>query len=113
MPVSCITLVQPVHFALAVADLALAIARQVAQRADRLRRHQAGPQQPGLEQLAEPLRVHNIGLAARDLLNATRVDQQAREAILQHRPHRLPIHAGGLHRDLVNLVRLQPVAQRE
>jgi hypothetical protein len=41
------------------------------------------------------------------------VDQQAREAILEHRPHRLPVDAGGLHRDLVDRVRLEPVAQRQ
>src|ERR671914_2142436 len=35
-------LVQAVQLALAVADLALAVAREVAQRAHRLRRHQAG-----------------------------------------------------------------------
>jgi hypothetical protein len=52
-------------------------------------------------------------LPAGDLLDVSRVDQQARKAILQHRPHRLPIHAGGLHRDLHDLVRLQPIAKRQ
>jgi hypothetical protein len=48
-------LVQPVHLALEIADLALAIPGQVAQRPHRLRWHQARPQQPGLQQLAKPL----------------------------------------------------------
>jgi hypothetical protein len=41
------------------------------------------------------------------------VDQQAIEAVLQQRPDRLPVHAGGLHRDALDPVRFQPVAQRE
>ena len=41
-------LVQPVGLALALLDLRLAIARQVAQLADRLGRHEARAQQPGL-----------------------------------------------------------------
>ena len=62
-------LVQPRGLALAVVDLRLAIAGQVPQRADRLGRHEARPQQPGLQQLAQPLRVLDVGLASRDLLH--------------------------------------------
>lgn len=50
-------LVQPAGLPLPVTDLRLAIARQVAQRADRLGRHQAAAQQAGLSQPANPLRV--------------------------------------------------------
>ena len=35
------------------------------------------------------------------------------EAVLQDRPHRLPIDAGGLHRDLRHAMRLQPVGERK
>jgi hypothetical protein len=45
-------LVQARGLALAVVDLRLAIAGQIAQRADRLWRHQARPEQPGLDELA-------------------------------------------------------------
>ena len=41
------------------------------------------------------------------------VDEHQLKAILEHRPHRLPINAGGLHRDLPDPQRLQPVAQRQ
>ena len=92
---------------------ALAVARQVAQRADRLGRHEAGAQQPGLQQLAQPGRVGDVGLAARDLLDVAGVDEQALELVLEDRPHRLPVDAGGLHRHLRHAVRLQPVAQRQ
>ena len=73
-------LVQPVGLALTLADLRLAIARQIAQRADRLGRHEAGPQQPGLQQLAQPRGVRDVGLAAGDLLDVAGVDQQQLEA---------------------------------
>src|SRR6266536_242084 len=79
-------LVQPVGLALALPDLRLAVAGQVAQGADRLRRHEARLQQHGLEQLAEPGRVGNVGLAAGHLLDMTRVDEQAVELVLQDRP---------------------------
>jgi uncharacterized protein (DUF3084 family) len=39
------------------------------------------------------------------------VDQRQREAVFQHRPHRLPIDARDLHRDLTRTERLQPIAQ--
>jgi hypothetical protein len=72
-------LVQPVHLALAVADLALAVARQIPERPDRVRRYQTRSQQARLQQLAEPLGILDVCLAARDLLDMARVDQQAIE----------------------------------
>ena len=42
-----------------------------------------------------------------------RVDQQALELVLEDRPHRLPVHAGGLHRHVRDAMRRQPVAQRQ
>ena len=106
-------LVQPRGLALAVVDLRLAIPGQVAQRADRLGRHEARLQQAGLQQLAEPLRVLDVGLASGDLLDVPGVDEHQLEAVLEHRPHRLPVHAGRLHRDLLDPERLKPVAQRQ
>jgi len=41
------------------------------------------------------------------------VDERQLEAVLQHRPDRLPVHAGGLHRDLPHPERLHPVTQRQ
>ena len=104
---------QPVGLPRALLDLRLAIARQVTQRADRLGRHETRPQQPGLRQLTQPRRVGDVGLAARHLLDVAGVDQQQLELVLQDRPHRLPIHAGGLHRDLRDPVRCKPITQRQ
>jgi hypothetical protein len=106
-------LVQPGGLALAVLDLRLAVAGQVAERADRLGRHQAGAQQAGLQQLAQPLRVLDVGLAPGDLLDVPGVDQRQLEAVLEHRPDRLPVDAGRFHRDLLDGERLEPVPQRQ
>jgi len=69
--------------------------------------------QPRFEQLAQPGRVGNVGLATRDLLDVPGVDEQQLEIVLEHRPHRLPINAGRLHRDLRDPIGLEPVAQRQ
>jgi hypothetical protein len=59
-------LVQPVGLPRALLDLGLAIPREVPQRTDRLGRHEARFQQPGLRELTQPFGVLDIGLAARD-----------------------------------------------
>jgi hypothetical protein len=68
---------------------------------------------PRLGEPAQPRRVRDVGLAARDLLDVAGVDQQALEVVLEDRPRRLPIDAGGLHHHLLDLMRAQPVAQGE
>ena len=83
-------LVQPVGLPGALLDLRLAIPGQVPQRPDRLGRHEARPQQPGLGQLAQPGRVGDIGLATGDLLDVASVDKQQLELVLEDRPDRLP-----------------------
>src|SRR3990170_2377511 len=86
-------LVQPVSLALTLADLRLAVAGHVAQRPDRLRRHETAPQKPRLEQLAEPGGVGDVGFAARHLLDVAGVDEQTVELVLEDRPDRLPVDA--------------------
>ena len=81
-------------------DERLAVAGQVAQLADRLGRHEAGPQQAVLEQLAIHWRVLDVGLAAGHVLDVLGVDQQQLEAALQQVEDRLPVDAGRLHRDV-------------
>jgi len=105
--------VQPVRLPLALTDLRLAVASQVPQHPDRLRRHEAPLQQTRLQELTQPGGVRDIGLAARHLLDVTRIDKQTVELILEDRPDRLPIDAGRLHRHLRHPVRLRPVAQRQ
>jgi hypothetical protein len=113
MPASFERLVQPIDLARTLLDLRLAIARQVAQLPDRPGRHEACLEQPGLDQPAQPLGIRDVGLATGDLLDVARVDQHALEVVFEDRPRRLPVDAGGFHRDPLDPVRGQPVAQTE
>jgi len=106
-------LVQPVDLTRALLDLRLAIAREIPQPANRLGRHEARLEQPGLGKPAQPGGVRDVGLAARDRLDVARVDQQALKLVLQDRPRRLPIDARRFHHDLPRAMRAQPVTQRQ
>ena len=46
----------------------------------------ASAQQAGLERLAQPLCVLDVGLAAGDLFDVPRVDEHQLEVVLEHRP---------------------------
>jgi hypothetical protein len=59
------------------------------------------------------LGVEHVGLAAGDLLDVAGADQHQLEALLEHRPGRLPVHAAGLHQDRLDVVRFQPIGQRQ
>jgi hypothetical protein len=65
-----------------------------------------------LGQVSDPLRVVDVGLAARYGLQMLRVDQQQLEAFLEHVEDRLPVTAGALHREVRHAPLRQPLAQR-
>jgi hypothetical protein len=66
-----------------------------------------------LQQLSQPGRVADIGLAAGEDLDVAGVDQQQLEAcLLQHIPDGLPVLARGLHHHLGDPLAGQPVGQR-
>jgi hypothetical protein len=91
----------------------LAIAGEIPQLPDRGRRHEAAPQQPMLQQLRQPGRVADIGLAAGEDLDLPGVDQQQLEApLLKDPPDGLPVLAGGLHHHLGDPLGGQPPSQR-
>jgi hypothetical protein len=52
-------------------------------------------------------------LTQRHLFHVSRVDEHQLEAVLEHRPDRPPVHAGGFHRDLRDAERLKPITQRQ
>src|SRR5215218_3812392 len=106
-------LLQAVGLTRALPDERLAIAGQVAQLADRFRRHEAGAHQPVLEQLAEPLGVLDVGLAAGHVLDVLGVDEPELEVVLEQVVDGLPVDAGGLHRNVRDAEPLEPVAQRQ
>ena len=66
-----------------------------------------------LEQLAQPLGVCDVGLAAGHVLDVRGVDQEQLEVVLEQVVDRLPVDARGLHRDVGNAKSLEPVTQRE
>src|SRR5262249_30589289 len=86
---------------------------EVAELADRLGRHEAGSQQPVLEQLAQPLRIGNIGLAPGHVLDVAGVAEKKLEVVLEQVPDRLPVDTGRLHRHVRHAETLQPIAQCE
>ena len=69
--------------------------------------------QLAIEQLAQPLCVRGVSLAARDVLDVRSVAEDQLELVLEHVPNRLPVHPRRLHRDMGDAKSLQPVAQRE
>jgi hypothetical protein len=93
-------------------DEPLAVAGQVAELADGWRRDEAAAQQPMLQQLAQPRRIANVGLAAGQDLDMPGIDQQQLQpALLQHIPARLPVLAGRLHHHLGDLLLGKPVGK--
>jgi hypothetical protein len=72
-----------------------------------------GLQQTGFGEPAQPRRIRDVGLATGHLLDVPGVDRHAVELVLQDRPRRLPVHAGGLDHDLLHAVTGEPVAQRQ
>ena len=68
IPASCSTLTGPLDLPAALLDLGLAVAGQLAQLPDRAGWHEAGPDQPVLDQLGDPGRIGHIGLPPRDVV---------------------------------------------
>ncbi len=87
-----------------------ALPPQRAQRAHRVGRPERATEQAVGHQLLQPLAVQHIGLAARDILDVPRVDQQHREAArLQELEQRYPVHAGRFHRYGIDAAAIEPV----
>jgi hypothetical protein len=91
-------------------DERLAIADQGAQLTDRLRLHEARPHQPVLKQLAEPLGVLDVGLAAGHVLDVLGVNEPELEVVLEQVIDRPPLDARRLHRDVRDAEPHEPVA---
>jgi hypothetical protein len=73
-------------------DEPLAVADKIPQLPDLRRGHEAAPQQPTLQQLTQPGRIADVGLAPGQDLDVAGVDQQQLQpALLQHPPDRLPV----------------------
>jgi hypothetical protein len=106
-------LLQALRLARTLLDLRLAIPRQVAQLADRLRRYEARPHKPVLEQPADPHRIGDIGLAAGDVTQMLRVQKPALELTLEQIEDGFPVDAGRLHPHQRDREATKPVRQRD
>ena len=63
------------------------------------------------QQIGQPHGVVDIGLAPGHVLHVRGVGQHQLEVAFEHMPHRLPIHAGSLHRDMLDAEGLEPIGQ--
>ena len=103
---------QPVALGrLALHQLA-AVAQQLAQVAQRLRRHEALGDQAVADQIGDPLGILHVGLAAGHVADVPRIADDQLEMPLQHGIDRPPVDARALHADMRHTRLLQPVAQR-
>jgi len=96
-----------------LADQGAPVPGQVTQPADRGWRHEAWPAHAPLDHLGQPHRIELVGLgAAGDVLDVAGVEQPAGESFgFQQVERRLPVVAGGLHRDQCHASNVQPGGQ--
>ena len=105
-------LLHPLDAAPAVLNQRLAMPQVGPQRDDPRRRPKAPAHQPDDMQIAEPLAIRHITLAAGDVLDVTRVDQQhLKPTRLENLIQRNPVDARRFHGHTANPTRGQPVRQ--
>src|SRR5205823_7794198 len=81
-------LVEALRLARALLDLRRAVAREIAQLANRLGRDERWPHHPVLDELAEPGGIRHVGLPPRQLARVAGVHQLARKRFLEDIVHR-------------------------
>jgi len=106
-------LLDPRRVARDLAHQLRARAREVAQLLDGRRRHEAAPDQPQGQQVADPRRVVLVTLAPRDVPDMHRVGEHQLDVALPDVPDGLPVHAGRRHRDMGDGVSREPVGKFE
>src|SRR6202011_1734702 len=95
-------------------DQLLAGPQQLAQFLDLLFRHKAAADQPVGQQVGNPSRIADIGLATRYILDMSGIGQDELEiAIAQNVPHRLPVYSGRLHGRMGAALLAQPRQQAQ
>ncbi len=103
---------QPHRVASAVAHQLHPVAGQVPQPANLRPWHERRRHQPVLEQLRDPLRVLDVGLAPGHRLHVRGVEQPGAHPLLQAVQHRLPVGGRGLHSGQRHTLFDQPVRHR-
>ena len=93
-------------------DEGLPMAQIRAQRDDPVVGPKAPAEQADAVELAQPLAIRHVALAARDILDVARVDEEHLEAArLEELVDRDPIHARRFHRDARHPARGEPVGE--
>jgi hypothetical protein len=72
-----------------------------------------GAQQAGSHQLPHPLSVTDVGRAPKNVLLVPHLAQRQLEVVTQNMPHRHPVHAVRLHRDMSHALSRQLAVQRD
>jgi hypothetical protein len=85
-----------------------AVSGQIPQQPNRTRRHETRAHQPVLDQLRDPQRIGDIGLAAGHIMQMLGVDDPHREVVLEDVVDRFPIHPGRFHPDQFHPLHGQP-----
>ncbi len=99
---------------LAAPDQLLAGAQQVAHRLGLGLGHEAGADQAMSEQVGEPDRSRDVGLAPRHVLDVGGIGQDQGAGVgVEDLPDRAPIDAGGLHGDVGAGVLVEPGGEVE
>jgi hypothetical protein len=97
-----------------VLEQSLAMPHVGAERNDLCPGAKAGTEQPVRVELLDPLRVVDVGLAARHVLRVARVDEHDLEPTrLEDLEQRDPVDTGRLHRDRVDAETDKPVGERD
>jgi hypothetical protein len=98
----------------ALAHQLLADAQQVAQLLGLRVRHKTALDQAVCQQIGQPSGIVHVGLAPRHIFDMRGVRQHQRKiAVAQDVPHRLPVDAGRLHRQLRAALVGEPFRQRQ
>ena len=88
------------------------MAHELAQVADRRRRHEALGDQTVADQLRNPLCILYVGFAARHILDVVGVAHDQVEVPLQHGVNRLPVDTRAFHADVSDAMLGEPRPQR-
>jgi hypothetical protein len=106
-------LLQTVHLLRSLLHQRLAIARQLPQCPDRLGRDKTRFEQAMPQQVGQPFGIFHIRLAPGHRLHMLRVHQDHLAPCFQQVVHRMPIHPGRFHRDVLDSQTAQPFIQRQ
>lgn len=106
-------LVQAVGLSLTLGDLRLGLARELPKLPDGFGRNEARPEQAVLEELGDPGRVGDVGLATGHVAHVGGVDHDRVHGSFEDVEHGAPEDPRGLHRDVGDAVADEPVEKGE